>query len=174
MTPISPAIALLEEVTTANTQQSVIFAGIPQIYRDLMVVARGRGTRAANTSDLLMQFNEDSSATYLRQFMDVSGTQVLADATATNNGCNIGALAGANATTGFSGATRVIVFSYRDNTFFKTYTSQSGTNFLSPAGQDVQIDSGMWLSTAAIDHIVVVPVAGNFVDGSIVSLYGMY
>lgn len=166
-------MTLIQEIVTANTQASVIFLAVPQIYRDLTIVVRGRGTLAANTSDILLQFNQDSTATYFRQVLDASGTQVLATATATNNGCDIGGISGASATANYSGVVRATIFNYRDTVFFKTYISQGGANFSSPAGQDAQIASGMWASTAAIDHIVVKPGSGSFVDGSVVSLYGL-
>jgi len=169
----SPATMLIQEIVTTNTQSSVSFLAIPQIYRDLVVVARGRGTHAATVVDLLVQFNYDSSATYLRQYLEATTTVVDGAGSVTNAGCNIGALPGASAAANYSGATRATIFNYRDTTFFKTYTSQAGTGQASGV-LNAQIDSGMWLSKAPIDHIVVVPISDAFVDGSVVSLYGMY
>jgi hypothetical protein len=166
---------LIQEVITTSTQASVSFLAVPQIYRDLVVIARGRGTRATPYVDILLQFNYDTAGAYFRQHLEGAGTVVGALASTTLTGCDMGPIPGASATANYSGAARATVFNYRDTTFFKTCTSHAGASSTNTAtGQTVQIDNSMWLSLAPIDHIVVLPIGGNFVDGSVISLYGQH
>jgi hypothetical protein len=85
----------------------------------------------------------------------------------------IGNIPSANAVASYSGGASAIVFDYRGTTFFKTYTAIGGITHNTGSNQSLfGGKGGLWRSTAAITSVKVLLSAGNFVNGSVVSLYG--
>lgn len=170
----APALMLLDEVVTSGSQANVAFSSIPSGYRDLIVRVRGRSDAAGVTNaQALIQFNGDTGANYSTESyfaFDVagSGAQLTGQTSAA-----VGFLPAATATAGHSGFCDVRIADYEGTTFFKalvsTFAASLGTASFS---QGVGNFSGQWLSAAAINAVEVILSAGNFVDGSVVSLYG--
>lgn len=165
---------LISEVTTSGTQASVTFSSIPATFRDLLVVVRGRGTGAVFSQTILLQFNSDTGNNYHWDVEQGQGaTNVVSQTLATSSGA-IGLFPGASATASYSGAAEATIFDYRGTTFFKAVSSK---NHVAVANASASIVSGtygaQWLSTSAINAVKVFLGTGSFVDGSIVSLYGL-
>lgn len=164
---------LISEQTPSGTG-TVTFSSIPATYRDLMVIIRGRGTTAATSVAALLTFNNDTGANYDKERLTASGgTTVSAAGTAAATSIDLGGIAAANSTADVADAIRVEVFDYRGTTFQKAVHTQNSvktgtatTNFVA------NVQSGWWRSTAAINRVDIVLNAGNFVSGSVVSLYG--
>lgn len=162
---------LISETTTSSSASEVSFSSIPQGFRDLEVIVRGRADAVADDVAVRIQFNGDTAANY--RFQQIFGAASNA-AVQDNSEAQIVwvQLPGANSTTGFVGAGRMTIFNYRDTTFHKGVISH-GTQNVATNNQRTLVTSGSWASTSAITSIRVFLASGNFVDGSIVSLYGL-
>ena len=164
---------LISEQTPSGTG-TVTFSSIPATYRDLMVIIRGRGTTAATSVAALLTFNNDTGANYDKERLTASGgTTVSAAGTAASTSIDLGGIAAANSTADVADAIRVEVFDYRGTTFQKAvHTHNSAKTGTAATNFTANVQSGWWRSTAAINRVDIVLNAGNFVSGSVVSLYG--
>ncbi len=171
---MASALTLISEVTTSGSQASVSFTSISASYRDLEVRIRGRGTTVANTVNLGLQYNNDTAGNYDDELGRGNGSSQSAVNNLSGTSAICGQLAAASATANFADLAVIKVGDYRGTTFQKAAISQNGTRYAG-ANTNLYTDvrSQWWLSTSAITRLDVFPTAGAFVDGSIVSLYGM-
>jgi len=174
--PLAPPTAscvLITEVITASSQASVTFSSIATIYRDLEVVVRGRGTQSVTEIDIDLQFNGDTGNNYDEQtsYLYNSTFNAVSHGVGRIKGPNI---AGASATSGVPGFIRMKIGDYRGTVFFKAVFCHGYWRPGTGAGDGTSfVGGGLWRSTAAINAVKVFPSAGNFVDGTVVSLYGI-
>jgi hypothetical protein len=167
------AQTLISEVVTSSSQASVSFSSIPNTYRDLIIIVRGRGTKSATSANLLLQFNGDTGANYDMQVLQGFGTGSGASESFGQTSAFVAQLSGATATANFAGNAQIRVFDYRGTTFFKNAYTPGGFQITtSGTGAAVGMFFNQWRSTAAITSVLVFLDSGAFVDGSVVSLYG--
>lgn len=180
--PIGPAgpagggaITLISEVITAGSQASITFSSISGSYRDLILRVRGRGDTSATTTTVAVQFNGDTGNNYniINIYFAATGTTVSGAVAAPSGSDQIGLIPAATATASYMGTIEALIAGYSQTTFFKVihsrYDAFYGTFNIS---QIFGIFGGTWANTAAITSVKVSLTAGNFVNGSIVSLYG--
>ena len=176
-----PGLPLICEVVTSGSQASVTVGGgtgscptLPQSYRDVLVVVSGRATTSASNDNVEVQFNGDTGANYNAQV--VQGANTTASA-AQNNGQTsgyFGAISAATATANFSGYSAITVSNYAGTTFQKSWAGVDQAPLTTGAsGLQTQTVGGRWNSTAAITALKVFIASGNFVDGSVVDVYGI-
>jgi hypothetical protein len=166
---------LIQEVVTSGSQSNVTFAAIPGTYRNLELKITGRGDTGAVNTKVLLQFNSDTGANYDTDIWILAGGGAAAvtgsGAAQTSIACVY--LAASSAPAGAVGACAVEILDYKGTTFHKSAIS-NGFNKQGAAATDLNVfpAGGLWRSTAAITDIKVFLSAGNFVDGSVVSLHG--
>lgn len=166
-------MALISEVITSGSQASVSFAAISSSYRDLVLVVRGRGTNASLTVNVHVQFNNDTGSNYHTEDAHWFSAIGAASQLVSQTSAWVGTLPGASATANYAGSLKAEILAYDDTTFFKNLLSDYGAHLGTGATtQGRGIISGLWLNAGAITEIDVILSAGNFVNGSIVSLYG--
>jgi hypothetical protein len=169
-----PAEVLISENAIGSATASVTFSSIAQTYRDLRIVVRGRGDVAANDTDVRLRFNGDTGANYDYVNVVVNGGGSFNGESYAQSGGYMGTLAGASLTAGFSDASEARIYDYRGTTFHKPWLSESGIKRGTTAGNMFRVaTSGWWRSTAAITSVTVLPLSGNFIAGTVVSLYGV-
>lgn len=168
----SPVTLISEQ--TPSAVGTLTFSSIPAFYRDLKVVVRGRCDAAATFEELRLQLNGDTGSNYAHE--DI----ILNNATSSSSGGDpvtyhlIGWLPGATAPANESSAGEVVIYNYRDTTFQKTMMSQGGVRTASGAANLFAVRStGWWANTAAVTSVTVFLQLGNFVSGTVVSLYGL-
>lgn len=167
------ALTLISEVVTAASQANVTFSSIATTWRDLEVRVRGRGDTASQNVECFIQFNGDTGNNYWFERMVTAGGSPGAGESIAGTSISICYLAAATGVSNLASGTSCNVFNYRDTTFFKPVTSHSTISNTTASGQTyLVVLSGHWGSTSAINAVKVFLAAGNFVDGSVVSLYG--
>ncbi|HET9159118.1 MAG TPA: hypothetical protein VFN88_00770 [Caulobacteraceae bacterium] len=168
------ARALIEETVTSGSQTTVTFSSIPAIFRDLEVVVRGRSAQAVLGSDILMRFNNDSGTNYQYEQAAFSGTATAFAQSTGQTSQKVSIFPGISAVTSYAGSATIRILDYRGTTFFKNTQIQSGGNYGTTTNTNqILLYQGLWLSTSAINRVDVFTASSNFVDGSIVSLYGL-
>lgn len=167
-------LVLLSEVITTASQASVPFATIAGTYRDLEVRVRARGTTAATFVSLRAQFNGDTGGNYDYAVWSTNGGGgTAASGGAAQTSMELGLIAAASAPADVPGFLNTVISDYRGTTFQKAVVTQNSLRLGAAAGDIIQQTAGGdWRSTAAITDVLVFPVSGAFVDGSVVSLYG--
>lgn len=167
---------LISSVTTSGSQASVTFSSIPGTYKHLELFVWGRTLAAAFNDDIWLQFNSDTGNNYSRQYITSSGTATPA-AGQDNSVSHMAmfSISGASATANFAGAGEATIFGYSSTSFNKEVRTSGGfANGMSSGNLGVAPIFGVWNNTAAITSIKVYTSSGSgFVNGSVVSLYGL-
>lgn len=164
------AVSLISEVITSGSAANVTFSSISASYRDLEIRVRGRGTDAGADQPVRIRFNGDTGANYDYQQLFAQGGTTTAQGALTTS-ILVGQIPCAGSTANFSGLAILNVGDYRGTTFYKNLVCISGENRTGTA-QRGMLTSGQWRNTAAITSVEVAMGAGNFVNGTVVSLYG--
>lgn len=145
---------------------NISFTSITSGFTDLIIIVENM----KNTSTqpyLRMQFNSDSSAIYSTLQMYGNGSSVLIGGPLVNrNDINLDYSAAPNTST--IGARYIHIFNYANSNIHKQVLWQS----IGGAG-GVDIGVGRWRNTNAITSILIGQQAGNFADGSRITLYGI-
>jgi hypothetical protein len=152
--------------TTLNTTaSSITFSSIPQDYTHLQI----RGIWKVSSSGVLkMQFNSDTGANYKAHYLAGDGSTAYANVTSVSpNAVGIGYV---GASTAFM-VSVCDILDYANTNKYKTIRCLNG-NDRNGAG-DVELDSGVWLNTAAITSITLTPQTGTLSQYSSLALYGI-
>lgn len=161
----------LGNVTTSGSAASVTFSSISGSYTNLMIVASMRGDTSATNVVLDIQFNGDTGANYDWIAENRYGATG-ANGTSTPRIGNINA---ATDPASYPAAFYLFIPNYAGTTFYKAAeasdTLMSGA--LSTANMLSEQTTTWWRNTAAITSIKLFPAAGNFANGSQITLYGM-
>jgi hypothetical protein len=160
-------------VTPYTTTSTVVFSSIPATYRHLQIRFIGRTDRANQEDNIQLRFNSDSAGNYAAHVLYGDG----ATASSFSDGSSItfntrSVVAAASATSGVFGAGIIDILDYANTNKYKTVRSLNGYDN-NGAGQ-VRLSSGLWMNTAAINTITIVPANGpNFTANSHWALYGI-
>jgi hypothetical protein len=165
---------LITETVTSGSATNVSFASIPADYRDLELRVRGRGTKAATLVDIRVRFNGDTGANYDAETQQANNTTNSNFASAGTTSLYVGNIAAASAPANVADYVEAVIADYRSTTFQKAgrYLATLKTA-ASAAGVFNESGSIWWRSTSAITQIDVFPSANAFVDGTVISLYGL-
>jgi hypothetical protein len=168
----TPAKVLIGEITTGFPLSTVSFSGIPSTYKHLLLLGRYvcdqttlRAVRA--------QFNSDTSADYDLQFIDADNTVVTASRAAGVTGIDVGVANANNFASGpWGGVSECYIMDYTGG-YGKCTISRS--NFLNNSGiTKIVNQGGLWYGTSVVNRIdLFLSGGGNFVTGSIFSLFGI-
>ena len=153
----------------------ITFSSIPSTYKHLQIrMIAKNGTSSGFETSVLAQFNSD--ATYTNYFGRhlLYGDGATAAAAANNTSGYVGAFAGImdqQATANTFGVSVLDILDYTNTNKNKVTRSLCGTD-RNGAGT-IALGSGLWINTAAITSIKLVPFANNFGQYSHFALYGV-
>ena len=153
----------IASTTLTAAAASYTFSSIPSTYTDLLIIAVGNSTAAA---DLWMQVNGDTGSNYSTTQLSGTGTSALSQRSANRTNFNINFNAYMSTTVA---ANYIIQLqNYSNTTTNKTILARS-----SNANQGVDATVGLWRSTAAITSITLLNNGSTFASGSTFVLYGV-
>jgi hypothetical protein len=165
----------LQEIVLASSAANMDFLSIPATFRNLFILLAMRGDVAAVGIGLNLRMNNDSGASaYASQYVAGTNATPSAGVNTAVSSINMTSIPAASAPAGAIGMSMVVLPSYAGSTLHKGAVCISGYRTGSGAAdQGAALTFGTWLSTAAINRLTVFPASGNFVAGSILSLYGL-
>jgi hypothetical protein len=157
-------IALAE---ASGASASYTFSSIPTMWTHLLIVWQG-GTASGNTGDdLLLRFNGDTNPNYNSERLRGEATTTSASSLGNQTSGRCGSIEGGSDVRS-SGI--IVIPQYgvaQRHTWLALSQIQSTIN-------RVEIIGGLYVpAVAAITSILLLPAAGNFLAGSIATLYGM-
>lgn len=166
---------VLAETTLAVAAASVTLSSIPATFRNLHLVFLARGTQAATQVTVVCRFNADATAAnYHSQGLYASGTTVTAaeQAPGSIGGLWIADIPAATATSGIMyGGYEARVFDYR-SAQEKPVASRGDSRVGGGGSHRTYLLGGVWISTAVITSITLLPTTGSFEAFSRFTLYG--
>jgi hypothetical protein len=133
-------------------------------------------TRDTHTSGLVrslhMRFNSDTGSNYARHYLSGNGTAASAGGTASSTFMSLWSCAPDDGSTAnIFGAIDVTILDYASTSKYKTLRGFTGAD-LNGSG-NVNVVSGLWMSTSAITSIQIIAEAVAFKAGSSFALYGI-
>jgi hypothetical protein len=154
----------------AGGAASVTFSSIPSTYTHLQVRLFGRGSGSNTQSFVKLEFNGDTTGSnYYSHYIQADGSSVVAGPNA-----SISAhydIAGANATASVFGAMIFDVLDYANTSKNKTSRVLGGVD--NNGSGRMNLTSGLWLNTSAINSLTITPGSGSFVQYTSAALYGI-
>lgn len=165
--------ALASETVGASGATSIEFTNIPQTYKHLQirVVARELGSSSAGFTERV-RFNDNSSTIYSWHYLYGSGVGAVAGNSTSINATYLVKGTGGGAIANAFGCSIIDIFDYSSTSKTKT-CRMFGSNDSNGAGT-VDIHSGLWASTSAINKIVLDKLNGNnWAQYTTAALYGI-
>jgi len=162
----------ISTVTVSSSVSSITFSAIPATFTHLQIRAFCKATtNDSNVGSIFGRFNSDTGSNYARHFLNGSGTVVAAGASVSQTSMFFGTGVNANQTSVFT-ANVIDILDYANTNKYKTTRSLSGVD-VNAAGGFVQFMSGLWMNTAAVTSITILPAADDFAQYSSFALYGI-
>jgi hypothetical protein len=153
----------------AGGASSITFSSIPSTFTHLQVRAIGRSSNIVE--DSLWRFNGDTTANYAMHLLVGDGS--------TAASYNSTSATSMKATPYMTGNTSIFgigitdVLDYANTNKYKTIRTLTGMDNNNNSFGQIQFNSGLWQSTAAITSITITPSAGTYVQYSQFALYGI-
>lgn len=161
------------EFVAVGATASVSFSSIPATYKHLLVEWSARGDTASTNVAMILQLNGDTTATYDVQLLNSSAGVTTSAATSATGSPQLGFMSAASAPAGYAGGGEISIKNYASTAFHKVAICTTAWETAAAAGQ-VDVSAVFWhpAAVAAVNALVVKPSAGNFVTGTVVTLYG--
>jgi hypothetical protein len=174
--PAAAALNSYESISTVTVGSggaaTITFSSIPSTYKHLQIRWLARDNFASDASDLNMRFNSDSGANYVWHQLVGDGSTAAAYASTSQTSMRAGFVAGSTAGANIFAATVLDLLDYANTSKNKTVRNLGG--FDKNGSGSVGLQSGLWMSTAAITQIDLTPRVGtSFSQYSSFALYGI-
>ena len=151
---------------------SITFSSIPSTYTHLQIRGIGRDTQATGAHSLRLQFNGDTGSNYTYHAVTGDGSSASAGALTAQATQYPGYLIGTSGGTNVFAASIIDILDYTNTNKNKVTRTLSGVD--NNGSGNVGLFSGMWLNTAAITSISLLPAAStDFLERSSFALYGI-
>lgn len=155
---------------TGTSSANIVFSSIPATYTHLQIRAINRDTLGGTgTSLFYVRFNGDTGSNYVRHRLWGNGTSASSSGAVSQSFIEIFGSSFYSGSTNV-GASIIDVLDYASTTKNKTTRNFSGND--NNGSGFVNISSGLWLNTAAITSITLVPEQG-FGTATQFALYGI-
>ena len=160
----------IASVTLSASASEVVFSGLPQTYRDLILVFTGLGT--SNDVGVQIRYNGDSGANYSNVVMSGFNPSNTGSGTPTTTAIQA---AGWQVGIGTSGERTTFIAQIMDySATDKHKTSLIRARTKSDGGGDeVSAWAGRWANTTAISSIRVATASGSIASGATLNLFGV-
>lgn len=170
VTPATPSSFESIATATPSGTNTVSFTSIPSTYKHLQI--RISALTSSGGGSFRGTLNGDtSSANYIGHYLDGLGSSVIAGANSGVGWMSFGMTYGGMVTT-YPNVTIIDIIDYASTTKNKTVRSFAGADN-NASGGSVDLVSGLWMSTAAVNRVDIVTGSGQYQTGSVVSLYGI-
>lgn len=167
-----PGMVPIAETVLSQAAASISFSAIAGTYSSLWLLLTGRGDAAELNRVVSLRFNDDAGTEYVYIRDLLSGSYTSASGTEASG--RIGSIPAASAMVSRSGVIEVLIPHYAKTTFQKHWQARnSWHNSAIEAVPTVSLETGLWRSTAAITKIDLLIQSGNFVAGTVATLYGL-
>jgi hypothetical protein len=165
---VTPTPAAYESIATVSVgsggASSISFSSIPSTYTHLQL--RYIAQKTSNGS-MYIRFNGDTGTNYTNHTLQGNGTAVSSNANTGANGTDIGA----SDSSGNFAASVIDILDYTNTNKNTTIRQLFGRDY--NGSGVVWLKSGLWLNTAAVTSITLVPDSTNVVQNSHFALYGI-
>jgi hypothetical protein len=161
--------ALATVIVPSGGAASISFTGIPTEYKHLQIrMMLRKSTSGSQESN--MQFNGDTGTNYDSHYIIAFGSGIYVGYNSAS-AIKIWYTTGNDATANAFSSGIIDILDYQNTNKYKTTRTLNGQD-LNGSGE-VNILSGLWMNTNAINSITLSPLSGNYVQYSQAALYGV-
>jgi len=160
-------------IVGSGGQADITFTAIPSTYKHLQIRSIIRSTNAVTADNARMRFNSDTGSNYRFHYLggSGSGSAYAGDSSGTTTFAYAGLTSGASATSGVMSAQVIDILDYANTSKNKTVRALTGTD--NNGSGFIELDSSLWMNTAAINNISIFFTSGNIAQYSHFALYGI-
>lgn len=165
-------VKITENTPTGN---STTFSSLGT-YKHLKIIWSARGDQASVTNTLVtVTFNGDTGNNYVAERATFSNTFAGAEQSTPTGPVNIANVPAATAPANYAAGGEIIFPDYRGTTFYKVAKNEQAGPVLAESATNILNRSfaAFWKNTGAITSIALTLASGNFISGSVFSLYGI-
>lgn len=150
--------------TAAGGETSITFSSISSAYTDLVLLC---SVTCSLTQTLYVRFNGDTGGNYSSTYVYGTGSGAASGRFSNDSKILLGSVNVGMSSTNFS-VINASIQNYSGTATKKTILSRQ-----SLASAEVNMSTGTWHNTSAINSLTIIPSAGSFGAGSTFSLYGV-
>ena len=152
--------------TLGSAASSITFSSIASTYTDLVVVVQG--TYSTSDDLISLRYNNDTGSNYSSTSMYGNGTSAASYRTSSATSIQVGWYPHPG---GAAVVSQMVlqILNYSNATTYKTNLSRGDTSNVQGTAARV----GLWRSTAAINRIDLIMLAGNLQTGTTATVYGI-
>lgn len=162
----------IQTYTLTSATASVTFTNIPQNYTDLKIVMSARSSSATTAAGI--RFNLDSGNNYSSRRVGGDGTTTYSASPSSTSYLQWLIVPFSGATASVFGNAEIYVPNYTSSTQKSAlYDSVSENNSSAKDAANLELNTGIWANTSAINSITIINADGNFVTNSTFTLYGI-
>lgn len=169
-----------ESIATATgtgSSGTITFSSIPSTYKHLQLRILDKTTRTASfgSNDGYLQFNGDTGSNYSYHYLIGDGSSASAAGGASQTSMRIARI-DQSSYSGLSNimATAIIdIIDYASTSKNKTVRYMSGNDTNAVGDGQVNLGSGAWLSTSAVNQVSIFVSGTNFTTSTVIALYGI-
>jgi hypothetical protein len=155
---------------------SVTFSSIASTYTHLQIRVFAQTSRGTYGNDqMTMRINGDSASNYASHILTGDGAVASASAASSQTSINLSFKLGTTTSSAF-GVFIIDALDYANTSKLKTIRNLAGVDIngtIATYGGEVELSSGLWQSTSAVNSVTLTPVNANFTQYSSFSLYGI-
>jgi hypothetical protein len=168
---------LIQRQTAVGGETTITFSSIPQTYKHLQlrcIVKDSFTSSAGGGNNFNFRLNGDSGTNYIGHRLNANGTTVAASSQSASSSAtqfisweyfgNVSNVFGANI---------IDLIDYTNTSKYKTIKSINGFDTNGATAGYINLGSGLWMSTAAINSISITGFVSSCAAGSTFALYGM-
>ena len=172
VTPASPtSYESIATATGTGSSNVITFSSIPSTYKSLQIRIFSNST--AGTGAASLRLNGDTAANYSHHQMQGNGSTTSAGANASDTSI-FGAVYGNAGPDLYYSPSIIDIIDYASTSKYKTVRSFYGQGTNNTDGQIINVNSGSWRSTAAVNSFSIQYAAGrNFTTSTQIALYGI-
>ena len=163
-----------ESIATATgtgSSGNITFSSIPATYTSLQIRINARDGAGTGTSNFAIQFNSDTGSNYTRHILRGDGSTVTASGANSTSNISGTIMPLSNQTANVMGVTIIDIHDYASTTRNKTVRLFGG--FDANGSGSIGLNSGLWMSTSAINSITFLPAWTTWTSTTTISLYGI-
>ena len=169
-----------ESIATATgtgSSGTITFSSIPSTYTSLQIRILSKTIRTASsgTNDGFLQLNGDTGSNYSYHYLIGDGSSASAAGGASQTSMRIARIDQSS----FTGLTNMMavgiidIHDYASTTKAKTVRYLSGNNTNGTGDGQVNLGSGGWFSTSAVNQVSIFVSGTSFTTSTVISLYGI-
>ena len=169
----------ISTVTLGSSQSTISFTSIPSTYTHLQIRGFSRSNYPGTSGGIenyirVGSGSVDTGNNYTQHYLAGNGSIAYSGGVASQNKAAVGYSPRTSDLANTFGVYVCDILDYTNTNKYKTIRSLAGHNMNTSTDGDVELWSGLWMSTSAINTIDIFPIPGyNFTQYSSFALYGI-